>query len=197
MEWGNEIAVNGVRPDWLRDDDSLDAQWTTSPGWYSLNTGDATKTVWYDLASKSALRAIRLPADHPYYTVQRYNEQHGTSFVYWPGGDAAPADWDGGLTLMNDGRIKAGHMWSNSGFDDIIGYTRRSEPTRDTVAVERRTAGEWVALIGPDKCCMEQDGVMRALTHLGLICEPTEAERIAAETGVPVETVQRVLDARS
>lgn len=191
MEWGNEIAVNGVRPDWLRDDERISFNFGAGYKFSNLEGWTPVNIEWRDKY------AIRLPADHPYYVVARYNEQHGTSFVYWPGGDAAPADWDGGLTLMNDGRIAAGHMWSNSGFDDVIGYTRRSEPTRDTVAVERRTAGEWVALIGPDKCCMEQDGVMRALTYLGLICESTEAERIAAETGVPVETVQRVLDARS
>lgn len=194
MEWGNKIAVNGVRPDWLRDDETV---------WPSENSRKWSSPfrVSVILGWEASISSVRLPADHPYYTVQRYNEQHGTSFVYWPGGDAAPADFDGTMVLNGEGETYDGfhgYDWSYRGPTKIIGYTRRSEPRRDTVAVERRTAGEWVALIGASLAPGEAQGVLRALLYLQVVKpEPTEAERIAAETGVPVETVQRVLDARS
>ena len=93
---------------------------------------------------------IRLPASHPYYTVQRYNAKHGTSFVYWPGGDAAPADWDGGPCLLNDGMPPALTVddWGNPCIhgDDfrIVGYTRRAEP--ETATYDPR-----------NPCCREAD----------------------------------------
>lgn len=209
-EWGSEIAVNGMRPDWLRSEIGL---FENRPEKW-LEGCKLISWAWTTNSDGVCPIAIRLPADHPYYTVQRYNEQHGTSFVYWPGGDAAPGDWDGDRTLKRKGhlaptRISDRADWqrgyngdvNNMADLDIIGYTRRIEPKRDTVTVERRTEAEWIDLIGPPHVGDEQSGVLRVLRYLQVILplspEPTEAQRITAETGVPVEMVERVLSART
>lgn len=132
-EWGAEIEVNGVRPDWLRDDDRV----FTERGWSckdEYTTGDITN--WFPG------KAIRLPADHPYYTATE------KGFTYWPGGDAAPADWDGGDVLLDDGEISSGYSkpsvgWKrttkdlkSNGIRRPIGYRRKPEASAATPTVD-------------------------------------------------------------
>ena len=212
--WGEPIEVNGVRPEWLRDDDKLSIVWDNDGLW--LNSTSKTHYEWDDLCVPDRVTAIRLPASHPYYTVQRYNAKHGTSFVYWPGGDAAPADWDGGDVLrIGDSHYhptptyvapyEVNQRWHSlegpnrrhgENFCDIIGYTRHTEPSpatddSDYVRVKRMTESEWSEL-WIDTGCRELG------SYLGIIKpEPTEAERIADKTGLSVEQVQAVLDAQS
>lgn len=84
--WGDEIPVNCVRPEWLRDDDV--GQTFLSGRWRNLNVG---------LATWRALTAIRLPADHWVYLVFRWNAAHPDQVPFEPFGGAvcAPSDWDG------------------------------------------------------------------------------------------------------
>lgn len=71
----------------------------------------------------------QLRANHPYYLAT------SQGFAYWPGGDGAPADWDGGPVLLKNNEIgKALHWGRNTpaphGFEgdhDIIGYRRKVE----------------------------------------------------------------------
>src|SRR3546814_11703938 len=91
--------------------------------------------------------SIRLPADHPYYIVQRYNQEHGTDLVYWPGGDSAPEDWDGGQVLFRDRTLwktpSPCAFWDHRGNHpgDIIGYRRAVAEIEDsdTVQIEPKT----------------------------------------------------------
>lgn len=114
-EYGPEIVVDGVRPEWLRDDDLIYSEFWPDPAL-------ARDCVWW------TWREIRLPASHPYYTVHAHNAKHGTQLKYWPGGDEAPGDWDGDEygVLYRDG-MKGGRRaqcWRNYGGDaNIIGYT--------------------------------------------------------------------------
>lgn len=209
-EWGEAISVDGKRPEWLRDDDMTTGRKRpySPPGeWppFNLNWRRAADVMaWENVLS------FRLPATHPYYAVQRYNAEHGTAFTYWPGGDAAPEDWSGdrNSAIDADGRI----VWPDAdspnwgriekdtpyqGRLNIVGYLRRSEPksTYDPsthVAVKRMTEVEaqkvWM---------LSRSGLFEWLTNAGiLIPEPTEAERIAAKTGLDLATVTAVLDAR-
>ena len=191
--WGEPIEVNGVRPSWLLDDEKIQRKnpcWGTI--WHPVSFCD--RNGWLDV------NYIRLPASHPYYTVQRYNAEHGTSFLYWPGGDDSPADWDGGRVLFNDSRVQSfiarwAH-WNSEHARNVIGYTRRTEPSSATddsnyVRVKWMTEDEWWEL-------WIDHGVTELGECLGVIKpEPTEAERIAVKTGLTPEQVQAVLNAQS
>lgn len=57
-------------------------------------------------------------------------------FIYWPGGEQAPADWDGGVYLCRDGQTywmngyDWGHgtnCWNPTASWDRIGYRAKSE----------------------------------------------------------------------
>lgn len=225
-EWGEAISVDGKRPEWLTDDNQPVGVGTEE----SIREG-----VWYGaIKSNTKWRvgefnddwvSIRLPATHPYYLVQRYNAEHGTSFVYWPGGDAAPDDFGAGVMFRNgfvsDPDDDGPWEWRNVlGSSDIIGYTRRTEPKSETatydpathVAVRRMTEAEADAFATDvGQACRNpltplyakdgrRDGILRALRDLGIsyrpAATPTEAERIAAKTGIDLATVTAVLDAR-
>lgn len=59
IEWGPEIEVDGVRPDWLKDDDI--AMYGQSGDWLKYPT-DPVGYLWDQITH------IRLPADHWYYS---------------------------------------------------------------------------------------------------------------------------------
>ena len=195
IAWGEPIEVNGVRPSWLRGDEKV---------WFHNKYHYNEKGRAVDRLAFESVTTIRLPASHPYYTVQRYNAEHGTSFVYWPGGDDAPADWDGSGPLGNDdGSLRTlspacfADCWKrDTDVVPIIGYTRRAEPSpatddSDYVRVKRMTEDEWWTL-------WSENGCTWLGAYLDIIKpEPSEAERISAKTGLAVKQVQAVLDAQS
>lgn len=89
--FGPEIRTDRQRPEWIRDDELLAYLHTDVGGWIE----NTRPSAWMDPRDGFRLiEAIRLPHDHAYYVVQRHNQEHGTDFVYWPGGSEAPADWD-------------------------------------------------------------------------------------------------------
>src|SRR3546814_12186172 len=101
--------------------------------------GDGKTLLWWVWGGKGHCPiSIRLPADHPYYIVQRYNQEHGTDLVYWPGGDSAPEDWDGGQVLFRDRTLwktpSPCAFWDHRGNHpgDIIGYRRAVAETEDS-----------------------------------------------------------------
>lgn len=68
IKWGAEIAVDGVRPEWLGEDTYVDVLANNGRRWYSegaigLGVG-AVHIGW------RYVKAIRLPADHPHYQKQ-------------------------------------------------------------------------------------------------------------------------------
>ncbi len=102
INWGEAIQVDGVRPEWLRDDELV---WFRCHDGYEdcdgntighLN-GRGSSTDWFTPdAGDDMIVSIRLPADHPYYLAT------SKGFTYWPGGDSAPDDWDGGDSAPDD-----------------------------------------------------------------------------------------------
>ena len=138
--WGDPIEVNGVCPGWLTKDDLVAMgdkyglwtyEWETKPNGLEPNTWRWGYTTH-----------IKLPQSHPYYTVDRHNKTHGTSFVYWQGGDEMPGDYGGGDVLFADGYPgtsfrHARWSWKYEGKagGDIIGYTKKEEAemTEETV----------------------------------------------------------------
>lgn len=176
IEWGPEIKVNGERPAWLSDGDKFN--WC---GCAYVGTGHH----WEGVSS------IRLPADH------WANAAINAGFEPWGGGDSAPEDWDGGEVLRGSGKITgagSNYEWSRPfqcpEWAWIIGYRKRTEPqTGDTVTIQRLPESEWDAMY-------RDYGTIEVLRSLGLIKpEPTKAERVAADTGIDLATVERVLAA--
>lgn len=98
IELGPVIEVDGL-PEWLRPNESVIPCWGDNY-WFS-------HLVHADCVSGSErVTAIKLPAYHPYYTVQEYNEKHGTTFTYWPGGDEPPSDIEpGSHALLSNGLL--------------------------------------------------------------------------------------------
>lgn len=190
MEWGEAIEVNGVRPDWLPDDEviSFSTGGVDFHPWSDSDRGARAGGGW----AWSIIRGMRLPADHPYYTVQAHNAEHGTNFAYWPGGDNAPDDWDGGPVLNRGGDIfedARGMDWRDCHFEgrpsggDIIGYTRKpvEKSVEDHVSVKRITESE------ADKLMRDCDyDIVKVLGSLGIIRPCTREERFTQETGITV-----------
>lgn len=180
-ELGPEIPINGERPEWLRDDEKIAIQWAHGgPLWSSPTTEAMYVSGW-----ERSIDFICLPADHPYYAVQRYNEEHGTNFTYWPGGDAAPDDWDGGEVLLSDPigvhPLKENMAWMRESgmYRPVIGYTKRAEPSEETdtdyVRVKRMTEAEWEAADRPFSIVWAKS--------VGIIREETLLEKFERETG--------------
>lgn len=126
IEWGAPIDGPTMRSFVARGiDRSTLVKQDGSNGWFY------SKWIFFKIE-----RNYRLPADHPYYIVKAHNEQHGTSFVPWFGGDHAPDDWDGGEVLFRSGRVLSGvgldwrhhpeAQWLSWGQGGIIGY--RAKP---------------------------------------------------------------------
>lgn len=129
FEWGDLIETNGERPDWLRDGEQI-ACLNRADDWVGPRTAlPGNDHIW------QWLRAFKLPAGHPYYTATR------AGFTYWPGGESAPDDWDGGDVLLRDGDtwcpspIDLAHPNWQRGYEgdpdryadiDIIGYRKRA-----------------------------------------------------------------------
>lgn len=190
MEWGEAIEVNGVRPDWLRGPEKL--VWLKTFDWLEdtkqLCDVPAEDWAWSHSDGRPNIVAIKLPDDHPYYTVQAHNAKHGTNFAYWPGGDNAPEDWDGGEILSRAGSKSLGGDWIWSRYGGpcnpghIIGYTRKAadKPVGDHVSVKCVT--EWEAR----KMLAENDyDIIKVLDSLGII-RCTREERFTQETGIIV-----------
>ena len=190
IEWGPEIKVNGERPAWLADDDKFN--------WYGCAyTG--TNHQWEGVDS------IRLPADHWAYDAIR------AGFEPWGGGDSAPEDWDGGKVFVYDDTAldDAYHVrkitnvlcWKadSEPYVRIVGYRKRAQPKpdADTVTIPRMTEAEALDM-WHESDEVADDRFVSMLEELGLIKpEPTKAERIAADTGIDLATVERVLAAAS
>lgn len=177
--WGAPIPVDGARPDWLHDDEICRPTWGDSVEYQTYGAPVNCVSSWPNVTQ------IRLPADHPYYAVAKHNAENGTNFTYWPGGDEAPGDYDGSV-MFRDG-ASDGYpdedmwRWDHSGRgDDIIGYTRKSEPIEDDsdyVRVKRMTVDEWLRL-------WDQSGREELGRHLGIIKEETQLEKYEREHGL-------------
>ena len=132
--WGAAIDVNG-RPDWLKDTDICAIN--RGGAW----VGQSTKCKagrWNWRKDIKQIEQIKLLADHAYYTVQKHNEEHGTSYTYWGGQGDTPCDWDGFRVMQRDGSTvheptSWSHPWREgcSECADVIGYTRKTDDLKD------------------------------------------------------------------
>lgn len=133
--WGDRIAIDG-KPDWYRGEQ---VKWLDHAG-PTFRAHEWDDADWAVVAHEGG---FRLPADHPYYLAT------SRGFTYWPGGDSAPADWDGGETLKRAGHTHLtadphGPDWrrgyngdpDNMAEYDIIGYRKRTEQPAPAIAPE-------------------------------------------------------------
>lgn len=75
IEWGAEIPVNGKRPEWLKDDDNV---MDFDPEGHTHNEIRNSNSWGWDF-----VKAIRLPADHPYYTRQPDTDRPSDEVPEW------------------------------------------------------------------------------------------------------------------
>lgn len=118
--WGDAI-ITDCKPDWLDNDVPVLFQNEEDGGWWGelMEPG-----YWkaYKLSGECPLYAIRIPADHPYYIAT------SKGFTYWPGGNAAPADWDGGEVLLACGRVIDQVLtWGKNDDESIMGYKCKAD----------------------------------------------------------------------
>lgn len=200
MEWGREIEVNGVRPDWLRGRVVCDLR--TRAGWCNSDEtvpalSIAEKWAWSHQSGEPNILAIRLPADSIAYRAL------DAGFTPWFGGDEAPADWDGGDVLWeNGGQSQAGDWQHSTNYTRfqcrIIGYRKKAAPqpaTADTVTVQRLTISDVAEARQAyfDQCdrASSDDSATFYAKHWGLIREETVIERFAREAGVTINDDNR------
>jgi len=173
-DFGPVIPLDGKRPDWLTDDDHV---------------------IAFEVFVDDRPRALRLPAGHPYYAATE------KGFKYWPGGEKAPADWDGEKVLLRDGGTCPGHSVTHWGTlasmpdAEIVGY--RPKAPDDVVEVKPMTKAEALELwqdVTKSHDSFELDFVT-ALTRLGLIKPEagiTRLDRFLASTDNP--TIEAALE---
>lgn len=184
IKWGKDILITAGRPTWLKDGEQI------------LNSYFPPKYAWTvnSVESWIGVGAIKLPADHPYYTAT------AAGFVYWPGGEDAPDDWDGGDVLRRCGVSYSARLspedWQRGYHGDIklhaeydiIGYHRHVEPVERipstiTVPIEtevaiRRELEDTLAKVGNIR-----DAVVAMFAIRAVLRDETIAERFRRETG--------------
>lgn len=88
VQWGPEIAVEGVKPDWLTQNDVVRLK--TGVGWTSVHTGRYDRVsspiedwAWTFRGGSANILAIALPADHPHYSqaVTRTTDEQLTHYA--------------------------------------------------------------------------------------------------------------------
>ena len=210
IKWGDPIECNGVRPDWLRDDEQRIAFQDVDSEWY----GWETQVPWVarELNAESPL-AIRLPADHPAYVAL------ARGFTPWSGGESAPDDWDGDTVLVLDGygtprqfekprevSVVSPDGWSGRlNAAQIIGYRKcNTEPHLARIEVEGSAPveGVFIKRMTETEFAERFKGLVRepalspafkVVQALGII--ETTAERFTRETGHAVtEAVEAALN---
>lgn len=174
IELGAVITVDGM-PDWLRDDETVAGQWRNH-SWFS--GGTTTKSCY---SSPDEITAIRLPADHPYYLAT------SNGFTYWPGGESAPVDWDGGEVLYGGGLPAKFHgFWKRDDPVDgveVIGYRRKAEPVVNEAWPDAFKSGT-ITVSQITRAEAYEDGLdIATLERLGLLKEETLLERFEREHG--------------
>lgn len=213
MEFGREIAVNGVRPGWLgKNADPLGYK-RINGCWYGPSEEQPAIWTEADIFSNqknwSTVTHIRLPADHWVYRVLDWNDAHPDQepFEPWAGGDAAPEDWDQGdvLRYWRPENVEVTVVMGPNAWDGkdggAIGYRRKRTAAAQPDMVRLRRMGGVEAreyarnITGLIPASHFLDDIVRVLHALGIV-EPTEAERIAQATGLTVDVVQKVLEAR-
>lgn len=153
--WGDPIEVNGVRPEWLGDDELTVIKLSMD----SYGTGPQelhVQQIWWESTS-----AIRLHRDHPAYTAL------AAGFTPWGGGESAPDDWDGGEVLFRDGGVgtifRSSVCWNRDDpcHSDIIGYRKRAITNEDFLASLPSFGGgsEWSILTATPEPTTPEDMV--------------------------------------
>lgn len=132
--WGDGIEIVDGRPSWMGDGRLSD----TAPRMMMRRKSDRSWGEWSRHGFNwNDFDLYRLPDDHPYYLAA------SKGFEYWPGGDEAPSDWDGGKTLFRCGvecPLGQAYRWNHDGEGvrekDIIGYRKRA-----TISTKPSTIG--------------------------------------------------------
>ena len=215
IKWGDPIECNGVRPDWLRDDEPCTVQWAANPfgeeKWSVFDGGEYTAWAFW---GSGEVKAFRVRDDHPAYVAL------ARGFHPWSGGERAPDDWDGGAVLQRCGleASSAGLIswvwpWWRAGAPedyDIIGYRKRNtEPHLARIEVEgsgvfiKQLSREEVlelwrkeSTVALASATTVAERVVLMMRGLGLVRrDESRAERFTRETGHEVtEAVEAALN---
>lgn len=129
----------GKRPEWLRDGDWVRVAWGGRP----VSKHSAPAKNWGPWEENTS---VAIPTAHPAVPCLKWNDEHpdAVPFKPWLGGDAAPADWDGGEVLFNDGHVYLHGNdwdWGETGEHGIAGY--RPKPTEQTQAPSPELSFQW------------------------------------------------------
>lgn len=168
--------------------------------------GNAKTVSFWSLDCDDA--CYRLPADHPANIVAAHNAKHGTDFVYWAGGDAAPEGWQD--ALFRDGETlsatrqygRSASTWVHIGSaTDIIGYTRKTEepaqpatPTLDLSKPVQTRDGRPVRILCISTWAEDGSFTVGLLDNADLINVP---ERVVRWWGVTGEGLSAAITDRS
>lgn len=215
IKWGDPIECNGVRPDWLRDDERV---CDIDPGCATNGKERAAKHWNWRL-----IKAFCVRSDHPAYVAL------ARGFHPWSGGESAPDDWDATQpVILRNGIVMEApvtswrHPWNDQadcGNHDIIGYRKRVEygavhtdgsrsggqPSHlarieaegsapvEGVFIKRMTEAEARQWIDDFTYSESSAHILHALGQLGLV--ESRAERFTRETGYEVtEAVEAALN---
>lgn len=181
ITWGDPIdAANDGKPlPWLKADEQVKCYWGFSGPREGMVTWVHCIHGW-----KEGFQ-IKLPADHAYYLAT------SRGFTYWPGGESAPDDWDGGECLARCGDmiqpVHWCHPWNatdpGAGVSgpveayDVIGYRKRAEAEEyndDYVRVKRMTLAEYQR---------DDHGSCAWARRVGIIRDETPLEQFEREFG--------------
>ncbi len=190
MQWGAEIPVNGVRPAWLSDEEAMLAGWKRSISdqetrIWSVPDAWTAGSICRDTYAERGwinVEALRLPVNHWAYRVIE------AGFEPWRGGDAAPADWDGGDVLLRDDRlIKWSHHnigwihWSTGG--DIIGYRKKAAAIDPPSPADPLPPGFYVAATKRGGNHGRQPHLVEVKSHNDIYAFIAAAERLPYHSG--------------
>lgn len=168
ITWGGPIdAANDGKPlPWLKEDERVKCYWGSGSQYEGMETWVHCVCGW----NKGF--QIKLPADHPYYLATE------RGFTYWPGGDSAPNDWDGGHVFLENGNMcPQPGTWKHGVDRNIIGYRKRTEAAEDNgdyVRVKRMTVSEYQR---------DDNGSLSWARRVGIIREETPLEQFEREFG--------------
>lgn len=121
-QYGPPIPVNGVRPEWLRDNEMCLA---ITADREPQSPREAWEWRW------PLMKAIRLPITHPASICQQRALDHPDEAPFYPvhADGTVPVDYDGGDVLLRDSSVARYSIllhWSEALIATIVGYRRKA-----------------------------------------------------------------------
>ena len=155
-EFGDAIAVEGVRPAWLPDDVRVFGFDTIERHWFGLASYHTEQSLPSDEWPNISAIRLEVPRyDFVYLALER-------GMVPWFGqSETSPSDWDGISALQRCGNVVPcigswKHPWGGDPLYDVIGYTRKATTTALPLAHPAAPQGEPIKMLLWCPKCHEQ-----------------------------------------